>query len=30
MGDNMKVNGDVHHLDHFVVAVMNPERAEKV
>ncbi len=29
MGDNMKVNGDVHHLDHFVVAVMNPERAEK-
>jgi catechol 2,3-dioxygenase-like lactoylglutathione lyase family enzyme len=29
MGDNMKVNGDVHHLDHFVVAVMNPDRAEK-
>jgi catechol 2,3-dioxygenase-like lactoylglutathione lyase family enzyme len=21
--------GDVHHLDHFVVAVMNPDRAEK-
>ena len=29
MDDNMKVNGDVHHLDHFVVAVMNPDRAEK-
>jgi catechol 2,3-dioxygenase-like lactoylglutathione lyase family enzyme len=29
MGDNMKANGDVHHLDHFVVAVMNPDRAEK-
>jgi catechol 2,3-dioxygenase-like lactoylglutathione lyase family enzyme len=25
----MKANGDVHHLDHFVVAVMNPDRAEK-
>jgi catechol 2,3-dioxygenase-like lactoylglutathione lyase family enzyme len=29
MDGNMKANGDVHHLDHFVVAVMNPERAEK-
>ncbi len=29
MGGNMNANGDVHHLDHFVVAVMNPERAEK-
>ena len=29
MGGNMKANGDVHHLDHFVVAVMNPDRAEK-
>jgi catechol 2,3-dioxygenase-like lactoylglutathione lyase family enzyme len=29
MSGNMKANGDVHHLDHFVVAVMNPERAEK-
>ena len=25
----MKANGDVHHLDHFVVAVMEPARAEK-
>ncbi len=29
MGDNLKANGDVHHLDHFVIAVMDPERAEK-
>jgi catechol 2,3-dioxygenase-like lactoylglutathione lyase family enzyme len=29
MGAQAKANGDVHHLDHFVVAVMNPERAEK-
>lgn len=29
MGGNMKANGDVHHLDHFVVAVMDPDRAEK-
>ncbi len=29
MGDNVKANGDVHHLDHFVVAVMEPDRAEK-
>ena len=29
MGDNMKANGDVHHLDHFVIAVMDPDRAEK-
>jgi catechol 2,3-dioxygenase-like lactoylglutathione lyase family enzyme len=29
MGDNIKANGDVHHLDHFVVAVMDPDRAEK-
>jgi catechol 2,3-dioxygenase-like lactoylglutathione lyase family enzyme len=29
MSGNMKANGDVHHLDHFVVAVMNPDRAEK-
>ena len=25
----MKANGDVHHLDHFVIAVMDPDRAEK-
>ena len=29
MGDNLKANGDVHHLDHFVIAVMDPDRAEK-
>jgi catechol 2,3-dioxygenase-like lactoylglutathione lyase family enzyme len=29
MSDNAKANGDVHHLDHFVIAVMEPERAEK-
>src|SRR5262245_37930682 len=29
MGAETKAKGDVHHLDHFVVAVMNPERAEK-
>ena len=29
MGSNLKVNGDVHHLDHFVIAVMQPDRAEK-
>jgi catechol-2,3-dioxygenase len=29
MGGNLKANGDVHHLDHFVVAVMEPDRAEK-
>jgi catechol 2,3-dioxygenase-like lactoylglutathione lyase family enzyme len=25
----LKANGDVHHLDHFVIAVMDPARAEK-
>ncbi len=29
MSGNAKANGDVHHLDHFVVAVMEPDRAEK-
>lgn len=29
MGGNSKANGDVHHLDHFVIAVMQPDRAEK-
>jgi len=29
MGDHAKANGDVHHLDHFVIAVMQPDRAEK-
>jgi catechol-2,3-dioxygenase len=29
MSGNAKANGDVHHLDHFVVAVMEPGRAEK-
>jgi catechol-2,3-dioxygenase len=29
MSGNGKANGDVHHLDHFVVAVMEPDRAEK-
>jgi len=29
MGAETKARGDVRHLDHFVVAVMNPERAEK-
>ena len=29
MGGNTKANGDVRHLDHFVIAVMQPERAEK-
>ena len=29
MGDHTKANGDVHHLDHFVIAVMQPDRAEK-
>ena len=29
MGDHTKTNGDVHHLDHFVIAVMQPDRAEK-
>ena len=29
MGAEANAKGDVHHLDHFVVAVMNPERAEK-
>lgn len=29
MAIDAKAKGDVRHLDHFVVAVMNPERAEK-
>ena len=29
MSGNIKANGDVRHIDHFVVAVMEPERAEK-
>src|ERR1044071_9460523 len=29
MGSSQKANGDVHHLDHFVIAVMDPARAEK-
>jgi catechol 2,3-dioxygenase-like lactoylglutathione lyase family enzyme len=29
MSGNVKAKGDVHHLDHFVVAVMEPDRAEK-
>jgi len=29
MGAETNAKGDVRHLDHFVVAVMNPERAEK-
>src|SRR5687768_18331029 len=29
MGTETKANGDVRHLDHFVVAVMDAERAEK-
>jgi catechol 2,3-dioxygenase-like lactoylglutathione lyase family enzyme len=29
MSDHTKANGDVHHLDHFVIAVMQPDRAEK-
>ena len=29
MGANLKANGDVHHLDHFVIAAMDPARAEK-
>ena len=29
MSGNVKANGDVKHIDHFVVAVMEPERAEK-
>src|SRR5262245_18589332 len=29
MGTEMKVKGDVRHLDHFVVAVMDADRAEK-
>ena len=29
MGDPLKANGNVHHLDHFVIAVMQPNRAEK-
>jgi len=29
MGVETKAKGDVHHLDHFVVAVMDPDRAEK-
>lgn len=29
MGAETKAKGDVHHLDHFVVAVMDPDRAEK-
>jgi len=29
MGGNSKANGDVHHLDHFVIAVMQRDRAEK-
>ena len=29
MGSSLKANGDVHHLDHFVIAVMDPARAEK-
>ena len=28
MSGNAKANGDIHHLDHFVVAVMEPDRAE--
>jgi catechol 2,3-dioxygenase-like lactoylglutathione lyase family enzyme len=29
MGGDITANGDVHHLDHFVVAVTDPVRAEK-
>jgi catechol-2,3-dioxygenase len=29
MGGDNKAKGDVHHLDHFVIAVMEPDRAEK-
>jgi catechol-2,3-dioxygenase len=29
MGNENQAKGDVHHLDHFVVAVMEPDRAEK-
>jgi len=29
MSGNAKANGDVRHIDHFVVAVMEPDRAEK-
>jgi len=29
MGSSLKANGDVHHLDHFVIAVMDPARAEE-
>src|SRR5687767_3181348 len=29
MGVEAKARGDVRHLDHFVVAVMDPDRAEK-
>ena len=29
MSGNVNANGDVHHLDHFVIAVMDPDRAEK-
>src|SRR5215475_10836540 len=29
MGGKTTAKGDVHHLDHFVVAVMDPVRAEK-
>jgi len=29
MGGNTTAKGDIHHLDHFVVAVMDPARAEK-
>lgn len=29
MGNDLTAKGDVHHLDHFVIAVMDPDRAEK-
>src|SRR4026207_2383037 len=29
MSGNVNANGDVHHLDHFVIAVMDPDRGEK-
>src|SRR5215468_8266015 len=29
MGSSQNANGSVHHLDHFVIAVMDPTRAEK-
>ena len=30
MGANLKANGDVHHLDHFVIAVMDPDSGGKI